>query len=103
MIADAQQGQRKPFGFTDPVFYQRLNGTSAFNYVLPSTAGTPSLFRAEVCTPAFCDAPSLITMDDQNPNMSGYTGQVTQTGYDNMTGLGTPNGQSFINALRKAG
>jgi len=44
---------------------------------------------------------SLITFDDQNPNMPGYTGQVTRKGYDNMTGIGTPNGQTFINALRK--
>jgi hypothetical protein len=33
--------------------------------------------------------------------MNGYTGQVTLKGYDNMTGIGTPNGQQFINALRK--
>jgi hypothetical protein len=31
---------------------------------------------------------------------AAYTGQVTLKGYDNMTGLGTPDGQSFINALR---
>ena len=33
--------------------------------------------------------------------MAGYTGQVTLKGYDNMTGLGTPNGQRFISALRQ--
>jgi hypothetical protein len=33
--------------------------------------------------------------------MNGYTGQVTLKGYDNMTGIGTPNGQQFINTLRK--
>jgi hypothetical protein len=38
--------------------------------------------------------------DAQTPAMHGYTGQVTQPGYDTMTGLGTPNGQSFITALR---
>ena len=43
---------------------------------------------------------SLVTFDDQNPSMNGYTGQVTLKGYDNMTGLGTPNGQRFISALR---
>jgi hypothetical protein len=32
--------------------------------------------------------------------MKGYTGQVTLSGYDTMTGLGTPNGQAFITALR---
>ena len=30
----------------------------------------------------------------------GYAGQVTLKGYDNMTGLGTPNGQYFISSLR---
>ena len=34
--------------------------------------------------------------------MAGYTGQVTLKGYDNMTGIGTPHGQAFINALRGA-
>ena len=33
--------------------------------------------------------------------MRGYTGQVTLKGYDNMTGIGTPNGQQFISALRR--
>jgi subtilase family serine protease len=99
MIADAQQGQQIAFGFTDPVFY-RLNGTPAFHDILPSTSRTPGLFRGEVCNVAFCGRLSLVTFDDQNPNMVGYTGQVTLKGYDNMTGIGTPNGQAFISALR---
>jgi subtilase family serine protease len=100
IVADAQQGQQEVFGFTDPVLY-RLSGTSAFHDILPSTSGTPGLFRGEACTASFCGAPSLVTFDDQNPNMSGYTGQVTLPGYDNMTGIGTPNGQQFISDLRK--
>jgi subtilase family serine protease len=100
IIADAQQGQHEVFGFTDPVLYQ-LNGTSAIHDMLPSTSSTPGLFRGEACTTGFCGAVSLITFDDQNPNMNGYTGQVTVKGYDNMTGIGTPNGQTFITALRK--
>jgi subtilase family serine protease len=99
IIADAQQGQHAVFGFTDPVLY-RLNGTSAFHDILPS-ASAPAPFRGVVCNKAFCGAPLLITFDDQSPNMFGYTGQVTIKGYDNMTGIGTPNGQQFINALRK--
>jgi hypothetical protein len=47
--------------------------------------------------------PSLTTFDDQSPSMKGYTGQVTLPGYDNMTGLGVPNGQVFIQALRELG
>ena len=100
IIADAQQGQHTAFGFTDPVLYQ-LNGTPALHDILPSTSRTPGLFRGEVCNVAFCGRPSLITFDDQNPTMAGYTGQVTLKGYDNMTGIGTPRGQAFISALRR--
>jgi len=32
--------------------------------------------------------------------MFGYTGQVTLKGYDNMSGIGTPDGPHFIKALR---
>lgn len=100
MIADAQQGQHKAFGFTNPVLYL-LNGTSALHDMLPSTRHTRGLFRGEACTIQFCGIPSLVTFDDQSPIMNGYTGQVTGKGYDNMTGLGTPNGQTFISALRR--
>jgi subtilase family serine protease len=99
MIADAQQGQPIAFGFTDPVLY-RLNGTPAIYDILPSTSSTSGLYRGVVCNVSFCGVPSLITFDDQNPNMDGYTGQVTLKGYDNMTGIGTPHGQLFITALR---
>jgi subtilase family serine protease len=100
IVADAQQGQHQAFGFTSPVLY-RLNGTPGLRDTLPSTSRTPGLFRGEACTVHFCGAPALITFDDQNPSMSGYTGQVTLSGYDNMTGIGTPRGQLFIRVLRK--
>jgi subtilase family serine protease len=100
IVADAQQGQRKAFGFTDPVLY-RLNGTSAVRDILPSTSRIAGFFRGEVCNVQFCGTPLLVTFDDQNPNMNGYFGQVTLKGYDNMTGIGTPRGQRFITALRR--
>jgi subtilase family serine protease len=100
IIADAQQGQHEVFGFTDPVLYQ-LNGTSAVHDMLPSTSSTPGLLRGVLCPKSFCGVQALITFDDQNPNMNGYTGQVTLKGYDNMTGIGTPRGQAFITALRQ--
>ncbi|MBV9384485.1 MAG: hypothetical protein JOY82_10650 [Streptosporangiaceae bacterium] len=100
IVADAQQGQPRVFGFTDPVLYG-LNGTPALYDILPSTSRTPAFFRGEVCNVQFCGATSLITFDDQDPNMTGYTGQVTLKGYDNMTGIGTPRGQFFITALRR--
>jgi subtilase family serine protease len=103
MIADAQQGQPEPFGFTNPVFY-RLAGTSAFHDTLPLTSSSPQLYRAMVCPagPLCFNTTALAIFDDQSPSMSGYTGQVTLKGYDDMTGIGTPNGQTFINALRLA-
>jgi subtilase family serine protease len=100
IVADAQQGQHTAFGFTNPVLY-RLNGTPAIRDILPSTSRTPSLFRGEACTVPICRHLSLATFDDQNPNMLGYTGQVTIKGYDNMTGIGAPRGQQFIRAMRR--
>lgn len=100
MIADAQQGQPAPFGFTDPLFY-RLAGTSAFLDALPLTNASPALDRAEVFS--FAGPVSLNVFDDQSPSLRGYTGQVTVPGYDTMTGIGAPNGQAFINALRLGG
>ncbi|HEY1640590.1 MAG TPA: protease pro-enzyme activation domain-containing protein [Streptosporangiaceae bacterium] len=101
IIAAAQQGRHTAFGFTDPVLY-RLRTTAALRDMLPSTSRTRGLFRGVACNVSFCGAPSLITFDDQNPSMFGYTGQVTRKGYDNMTGLGTPRGQRFIKILRQA-
>jgi subtilase family serine protease len=99
IVADAQQGQHTAFGFTDPVLY-RMTGTAAIHDILPSTSRTPGLFRGVVCPARYCYNVILATFDDQNPNMLGYTGQVTLKGYDNMTGIGTPNGQLFIQSLR---
>lgn len=99
LVAVAQQGQPKPFGFTDPVLYQ-LAGTGAYRDPLPLTSRSPALWRATECPEAICGQQFLFAQDDQSPLLRGYTGQVTLPGYDNMTGLGTPNGQQFIAALR---
>ena len=50
--------------------------------------------------PHACGFPALTTFDDQSRGMFGYTGQVTLKGYDNMSGVGTPDGPNFIKALR---
>jgi|HubBroStandDraft_1064217.scaffolds.fasta_scaffold07070_2 subtilase family serine protease len=100
LVADAQQGERSSFGFLNPVFY-KLVGTSAVNDTLPITSETPVLYRGTACGAAQCGFTALTTFDDQSYNMEGYAGQVTLKGYDNMTGVGTPNGQAFIAALRK--
>src|SRR5215469_10785462 len=98
-VAAAQQGQAKPFGFLNPALYQ-LAGTSAFFDTLPLSAKSPALWRGTACPAHVCGLPALTTFDDQSNNMFGYTGQVTLKGYDNMSGIGTPNGPKFIAALR---
>jgi hypothetical protein len=61
------------------------------------------LFKAVVCptTPAFCqddDGQVLALIDAESKE---FTAQVTLKGYDTMTGIGTPNGEAFIDALRR--
>jgi subtilase family serine protease len=99
LVADAEQYQH-PFGFLNPALY-RLAGTDAFHDALPVTSKTPARYHGVACDVALCGSLSLITFDDQSYGMAGYTGQVTRTGYDTMTGIGTPNGQNFVYALRK--
>jgi subtilase family serine protease len=100
LVAAAQQGMKVPFGFLNPVLYT-LAGTSALHDVLPLTATTPSLYRGAACDVATCGVQALTPFDVQSTNESaGFTGQVTLKGYDNMSGLGAPAGQSFITALR---
>jgi subtilase family serine protease len=98
MVADAQQGQPASFGFINPLIYS-LYGTSAFNDTLPVTASTPAVDRAGFAPAALSiyGVPSVSIFDAQIPK---YTSQVTAPGYDTMTGLGTPDGSNFIDALR---
>ena len=98
-VAAAQQGQAKQFGFINPALY-RLAGTSAVFDTLPLTSKSPALWRGTACPAYVCGLPALTTFDDQSRNMFGYTGQVTLQGYDNMSGIGTPDGPNFIKALR---
>ena len=100
IVTAAQQGRSTSFGFLNPVFY-KLFGTSAITGTRPLTSSSPAPFRGTACDAATCGTQLLTDFDDQNPAMEGYTGQVTLNGYDNMTGVGTPNGQKFIAGLRK--
>lgn len=100
MVTAAQQGQAVSFGFLNPVLY-KLHGTTTYGRTLPLTSHSPVLYRGTYCPAATCGLPLVTRFDDQNPNMYGYTGQVTLPGYDNMSGLGTPNGPAFIQHLRE--
>ena len=102
MVADAEQGQHRSFGFLNPALY-RLAGTSAIHDVQRITSKTPVRYRGVACDVGTCGALLLTTFDDESFSMLGYTGQVTRTGYDTMSGIGTPAGQDFVAALRKIG
>jgi subtilase family serine protease len=99
MVIAAQQGQVVPFGFINPTIY-KLVGTSALYDTLPIGDYHNTQYRGVFCPTETCGAPILTTFDDQSQSMFGYTGQVTLPGYDNMTGVGTPNEPAFIKALR---
>ena len=100
IVTTAQAGQPAAFGFLDPAIY-KLAGTSAYFDPLPLTSKSPALYRGMACVARNpCGVKLLGTFDDQSPNMFGYTGQVTLRGYDNMTGVGSPDGPKFIVALR---
>jgi subtilase family serine protease len=100
LVADAQQGMPRPFGFLNPVLY-RLAGTPAFYAPEPVTDSAPSRYKAIACGVSDCGVLSLANFDDQSWSMSGYTGQVATAGYSTMTGIGTPDGSYFIPLLRK--
>lgn len=98
MVADAEQYQH-PFGFLNPALY-KLAGTSGLHDPTPITSATPSRYHGVACDVALCGVQTLTTFDDQSFSMTGYTGQVTRKGYDTMTGVGTPNGQTFVYDMR---
>ena len=99
IVAAADQGQSSSFGFLNPALYS-LAGSKALNDPLPITSSSPAAYQGVYCADQACIGapPSVWTFDDQDPSS---TNQVTAKGYDTMTGVGTPNGQNFITALRK--
>jgi subtilase family serine protease len=99
LVADAEQYQR-PFGFLNWGLY-RLARTRAVTDAPPITGDSPSRYRGVACDVADCGVLSYFPFDVQSWSMAGYTGQVARKGYDTMTGIGTPNGQNFVYALRR--
>jgi hypothetical protein len=81
----------------------RLAGSSALFDPLPLGPGSPVRLRALFCPQAACAQPLLISLDDQRQRLRGAVGQVALPGYDNITGLGSPNFPAFVAALRALG
>ncbi|WP_260328888.1 protease pro-enzyme activation domain-containing protein [Streptomyces sp. Ag109_O5-1] len=98
LVADAQQGQKSPYGFINPLLY-RLARTHAFHDALPISTSTPQRNRAAYIAPD--DTSTSANVDVFDTQKRSDTQQVTAKGYDTMTGIGTPNGAAFIAALRR--
>ena len=83
VMALAEQNAGKKLGFANPALYKARN--KAFTDIVP------------LATPQAVVIPGggvVATFDDEAQTLH------TAVGYDNVTGLGTPNGQSFLDALK---
>jgi subtilase family serine protease len=102
IVADAEQGGRKSLGFLNPRLYS-LAGSRAFHDILPPRRTAPQVDRG-----FYTSGPVAIghkfaigfRLGINDAQHRRGTRQVTAPGYDTTTGLGTPNGSAFINALR---
>jgi subtilase family serine protease len=104
MVANAEQGQPKTFGFLNPLLYS-LAGSQAFHDILPVSPSDPQVDRAyythgDTHINHKFALGFLVGVNDAQDQRG--TDQVTAPGYDTMTGLGTPNGSAFIKGLRSA-
>ena len=95
-IALAQQHAGHTFGFANPLLYAHA-GSSAFHDVQQPASPMAVVrvnFNNSVDASAGYSAPSLRTLD-----ADGLLTIHVRDGYDDVTGIGTPNGTSFLNAL----
>jgi subtilase family serine protease len=81
--ADASTGRSVPIGFANPLLYS-LHGSTAYHDIT-----TPAVSIAI----ASIRGSWLMTMDHD-------TSLATAYGYDDITGVGTPNGRTFLNGER---
>jgi subtilase family serine protease len=95
VMADADQVAGFSHGFANPLLYS-LGGTAAFNDVKPGPLTgvvRRNFVNSENATDGYSVSARLIDTELQ-------TLHVTK-GYDNMTGMGTPNGATFLTLLEK--
>ena len=87
-----------PLGFANPRLYS-LAGTSAFHDVDHGRKVTTGVVRVDFVN-GVDDKAGLTT----SLRTLGQTGTLyTRKGYDDVTGIGTPNGASFFTAVAGAG
>ena len=93
VMADADQAAGSPLGFLNPFLYS-LSGTSALHDIV-----TPSHRIAEAAAVFNNGVDASDGRDFQLSVLNHDTSLHTQRGYDDATGLGSPRGQAFLDAL----
>ena len=95
VMALADQRAGWPHGFANPLFY-RLAGSRAFRDVVSPPPGTTiAAVRSDFDNGE--SAADGLTFSVRTMNQTGTL--HTRRGYDDVTGVGTPNGSAFLNAL----
>jgi hypothetical protein len=92
IMALADQAHGSPHGFANPVFYA-LAGSAAFRDIV-NPASTVAVVRTNYVNGVDATAGLAYRLRTMNQTLS----LQTTSGYDDVTGLGTP-GSSFISAL----
>lgn len=98
VLAVAEQAAHKKFGFANPLYY-KLNQTKALHdIVAPTAANQPYQVRTDFVNSLDSSEGlkfQLQTIDTQSSTIH------SKRGYDDETGVGTPNGAAFFTALVK--
>jgi subtilase family serine protease len=97
-VADAEHGHSGSFGLLNPLLY-KLSGSKAITDVLPLPTSTPSVDRA-FFKPGVVEFHGKFGTGYLVGVNAAKKGRATLHGYDTLTGVGTPNGSAFLNALR---
>jgi subtilase family serine protease len=90
LMADADQMDHYHHGFINPLLYHVTAHTPAISDVLPATGGVVRVDYANGVDASNGFVKSVRTFSDQDQTIH------TTTGYDNVTGVGTPSGPLFL-------
>jgi subtilase family serine protease len=91
MVADASTGRATPVGFINPLLYS-VDSKSTIHDVVPTR--TPVAIAFTSTNPASTCYTSCLITEDRDTSLT------TAYGYDDVTGLGTPNGTGFLRAIK---
>jgi subtilase family serine protease len=95
MMALADQAAGRRHGFANPAFYANAN-TPAFHDILPSA------FKRAVVRNDYVNGENGADGTTTKLRTLDQTGTIfTRSGYDDVTGVGSPNGAAFLQALAK--